>query len=113
MPRKVPEKCLDCEAHSESLGRCSPCYVRFRRECPAEYQKLRAKSSAERAVIIRAQRLAKGAATLPAGVVGINPLTRRWEYEGDSEALARMCGQNDESENETVVEKRTSGVAPH
>ena len=116
MPRKVPEKCLTCDAPSESLGRCSRCYGRFRRQSPEGYRELRAKTSAERAVIIRAQRRAKAAASLPAGVpdMGLNPVTRRWEYEGDSEGLARMCEQNsDESktENQTGIEKRTSEIA--
>lgn len=98
MPRKVPEKCLDCDAPSESLGRCSPCYVRFRRQFPKEYQNLRAKSSAERAVIINAQRRAKAAASLPTGVVGINPVTRRWEYDpGLEDELAAQFGQDHES----------------
>ena len=100
MPLKKPEACLDCDEPSVSLGRCRYCYAKFRKDSPAEYDALRVKSRAERALIISAQRLAKAA-------IGTNPATNRWSWQGDEAALAAKYGNENEIETQTETEARS------
>jgi len=91
MPIKVPERCLDCDEPSVSLGRCRYCYAKFRKDSPAEYEQLRSKSRAERAAIIRAQRLD----------AEMRPTAKRWEWQGDEAALAAKYGNENDRKTET------------
>lgn len=111
MPRMQPVLCFTCnEQESVVYGQCSRCWVRFRREQPEEFQRWKAMTRAERATEIGRQRAV--AEWKLAQAQGLPDFSKPWEYEGDEEALAKMCGQNsDESENQTGVEKRTSEIA--
>ena len=83
-----PSRCLrqGCERPPESYGFCQRHYVHFRRTEPQRHAWLRGLSKERRRFEIDKMREAEKAKDKPV----------RWEWEGDSEALAQMCdGQQD------------------